>query len=102
MGVHHLWFRLLHPDIGHGERADLQAAFEQAFHREEMQHMTAKAADGAFFDGDQHFVVAGELADQAVVQRLGEARIGNRGRKAGSLKIFGRKQAVREPRAEGE
>ena len=42
--------------------------------------MRGEAADGAFLDGDQHFVLARQAADQIGVERLGEARIGDRRR----------------------
>ena len=57
--------------------ADFQAPFEQSAPRQEMQHVAAEAADRAFFHRDQHLVVAGESAEQIVIKRLHEARIGD-------------------------
>ena len=56
--------------------------------------MRAEAADGAFLDGDQHFVLArrgGRIRSR--VERLGEARVGDRGRQAA------RRRAPRPPSA---
>ena len=47
---------------------------------ERLQHIGAEAADRAFLDGDQHFVLARKAQQQLGVERLGEARIGDRGR----------------------
>ena len=80
----------------------LQAAVEQALMRQEMQHMAGEAADGALLDGDQHLVLARQPADQILVERLGEARIGDRGRKPGGVELLGREQAILQPRAEGQ
>ncbi len=77
-GVHDFGLGLFHPDVGHHQRADLQAVVEQAFGGEELHDLAAETADRAFFDGDQHLVVAGKLADEIVVQWFGEASIGNR------------------------
>lgn len=42
--------------------------------------MRAESADGAFFDGDEHLMLAGEPFDEIRIERLDEARIGNRRR----------------------
>jgi hypothetical protein len=70
------------PDPGRrpaGQRADLHAAIERALARHEVQHEGAEAAHGALFDGDQHFVLAREARIRSVVERLGEARVGDGG-----------------------
>ena len=47
----------------------------------------AEAADGALLDRDQHLVLARQPQDQVLVQGLGEARVGDRRRKAARGKI---------------
>ena len=88
-------------DVGQDHGADLQgAAVERALVGEELQHVGAEAADGAFLDGDQHLVVAGEPQDQLLVEGLGEAGIGDRGREAARFQLLGRLQGFRKARAE--
>jgi hypothetical protein len=60
--VHPLGLRLIHEDIRHDERADLQPAVEKPVLGEELQDVAAEAADRAFFDGDQHLMLAGKPA----------------------------------------
>ena len=62
--------------------------------------MRAEAADRAFLDGDQQFVLGGEAQHQIAVERLGEARVGDRGRKAARGEFLGRLQRFGEPGAE--
>ena len=57
---------------------------------------------GAFLDGDQHLVLAGEPQDEIGVERLGEAGIGDRGRKPVAGQLVGRLEAFAEPRAVGQ
>jgi hypothetical protein len=64
--------------------------------------MAAKAADGAFLDGNQHLMMSRQLPDQIMVERLGEAGVGNGGGEAGSIQIIGRLQAFGQPCAEGQ
>ncbi len=64
--------------------------------------MAGEAADGAFLDRHQHLMLARQAADHVLVERLGKARVGDRGREAGSLQIFRRQQTVCQTRAEGE
>ena len=64
--------------------------------------MAGEAADRALLDGHQHLMRARQPADQILVERLGEAGVGNRGRKPGRAKLLGRRQAILQPRAEGE
>ena len=67
---------------------------------EKLQHMGAEAADGAFLDGDQHLVIAGEPQDQLLVEGLGEAGIGDGGREAARFQLLGRLQGFRKAGAE--
>ena len=62
--------------------------------------MGAEAAGRAFFDGDQHFMFARQAADQVGVERLGEPRIGDGGRKAIAAQALGRQQHFGHARAE--
>ena len=39
----------------------------------------AQPADGAFLYGDDHFVAGHQLADQFLIERLGETQVGHRG-----------------------
>ena len=49
---------------------------------QEVQHEGAEAAHRALLDRDQHFVLAGQAPDQVLVERLGEAGVGDGGREA--------------------
>ena len=46
---------------------------------QQVQDKGAEAADGAFLDGDQRLVLAGQAQDQLLVQGLGEAGVGDGG-----------------------
>ena len=80
--VHLLRLVVVDEDVGQHHRPHLQAAVEQARAGQVLQHVAAEAADRAFLDGDQHLVLARQPADQVVVERLGEAGIGDRRRQA--------------------
>ena len=54
----------------------------------------------AFLDGDQHLVLARQPQDEVDVERLGKARIGDRGRKPERAEFVGGLEAFAEPRAE--
>ena len=62
--------------------------------------MRAEAADRALLDGDQKLVLGGEAQDELAVERLGEPRVGDGGRKAARRKLLGRLQRLGEARAE--
>ena len=62
--------------------------------------MAAEAADRAFLDRDQHLVLARQPQQQIGIERLGEARIGDRRRQAVGGELLGRLQAFAEPSAE--
>ena len=62
--------------------------------------MRAEAADRAFLDRDQQFVRRGEPQHQLAVERLGETRVGDGGRKAARGEFLGRLQRLGEPGAE--
>ena len=91
---------LVDEEVGQRHRPHLEAAVERARSRREAEHMRAEAADRAFLDRDQHLVVAREAQDQIAVERLGEARIGDRRRQAARGELLGRLQRLGEPRAE--
>ena len=80
----------------------LQPAIERAVLGQRLQHIGAEAADRAFLDGDQHLVLARQPQQQIGVERLGKARIGDRGRQAERGQFVGRLQAFAEPRAVGQ
>ena len=61
--------------------------------------MRAEAAGRAFLDGDQELVRRGQLEDEFAVEGLGEARVGDRGRKAARRELLRRLQGFAEPRA---
>ncbi len=82
--------------------ADLEAAVEHAVVGERLQHMGAEAADRAFLDGDQHLVLARQPQQQVGVERLGEARVGDRGREPARGELVGGLEAFGQPRAERE
>ena len=72
---------LIDEGVGQHHRADLQAAVERAVLGQRLHHIGAEPADRAFLDGDQHFVLAREPQHQIGVERLGEARVRDGGRK---------------------
>jgi len=64
--------------VGQHHHAHLEAALiERAVVAEGLQHQRAEAARRAFLDGDEHFVVGGEFAQQILIERLGETRVGD-------------------------
>ena len=75
--VHLLGPVLVDEDIRQHHGPYLQPVVQRAFHGQELQHMAAEAADRAFLDGDQRFVVARQPQDQVAVQRLGETGVGD-------------------------
>ncbi len=66
---------------------------------EGLQDVGAEAADGAFLDRHQHFVVPHKTLQQFDVERLGKAGICDRGRQAKGLELLGRRQTFPEPAA---
>jgi hypothetical protein len=78
IGIHGLGLGLIHPLVRQDQRPTLRPWSSRPSWQAEMQHMRAEAADGAFLDRDEHLVLARELAHQIGVERLGEARIGDR------------------------
>ena len=64
--------------------------------------MAAKATHGAFLDGDQRLVVAGQLQDQIAVQRLGKAGIGDGAGDAARGQRLGGAQHLGQAGAEGQ
>ena len=101
-------FRLvvIEKDVGQHHRSDLQAAranpVERALLGERLHHERAKAADRAFLDRDQDFVVRGEPANEIVIERLGETRVGDRRRDAVGREILGGFQSLGQACAEGQ
>src|SRR5262249_11058774 len=57
---------------------------------------------GAFLDSDEHFVLAREPKEEVDVERLGKARVGDRGRKPERGKLVRRFEAFGKTRAERE
>ena len=82
LGIHGVGRVLIDENVRQHHRADLEPAVEHAVLGERLQHIGAEAADRAFLDGEQHFVLAGEPQQHVDVERLGKARIGDRGREA--------------------
>mmetsp|Transcript_12641 Transcript_12641/g.32016 ORF Transcript_12641/g.32016 Transcript_12641/m.32016 type:complete len:472 (-) Transcript_12641:935-2350(-) len=65
--------------VGQYHRSHAQlAVVERAVEREHVQHVVAEATDAALLDGDEHVVVARQLAQQLHVERLHEARVRHR------------------------
>ena len=60
----------------------VSATVEYAVLGERLQHIGAEAANRAFLDGEEDFVLAGEPQQHVDVERLGEARVRDRRRKA--------------------
>src|SRR5262249_58667112 len=61
-----------------------------------------KTADSPFLDGDEHLVLAREPKEQLGVEGLGEAGIGDRGRKSERGKLVRRFEAFGKSRPERE
>ena len=78
VGIHLLGLGVIGERVGQHPRPNLQAAFQQAFMGKELQHMAGETADSALFHRHQHFVRAGQTADQIFVERFGETGVGNR------------------------
>ena len=62
---------------------------DQVIVRQKIQHMAAKPADSPLLHRNEHSMVANKLTDQLRIERLGEARIGNRTGNAAYLKLIG-------------
>ena len=87
-------------DVRQDHRPHFQSVIQQALPGEVLQHGRAKPADGAFLDGDQHLVVRAPVADQLLVERLGEARVGDRCWKPEGGELVRCLQSIGEPCAE--
>ena len=79
--VHFLWLIVVQKAAGRRVAADLGAVVEQTRSRQLMQHERAEAADRTLLRRDQNLVLAAEPGDERGIQRLGEARAGDRRRK---------------------
>ena len=95
---------MIDEDIRQHHRSHFQAAVQRAVLRKSLQHLRAKTADRAFLDRDQHLVILREAKHQVDVERLGEARIGDRRgepmrrQRVGGLHAFGKPRSVRQQR----
>ncbi len=78
------------------------ALVEQPGIQQELLDLAAEAADRALLDRDHELVVDRQLADQLLVERLGEAGICDRGRQAAGGQLVGRAQAFLQPGAIGQ
>ena len=67
-----------------------------------VHHLTGEATDRPFFEGDQHFVMAGQLFNQGGVDRLGESGVGDGGGKAAGGQLVGRLHRVGQTGAKRE
>ena len=101
-GVHVGLARLLGEGVGDHQRAEAQLAVEQAGAGEEGRDVAAEAADAAFFDGQQHLVLAGEPGDQLGVERLHEAGVGDGGREPEGRELLGCCERLAKAGAVGE
>ncbi len=101
LGVHGVGLVLVLEDVGQGQGADLQAAVQRAVLGQGLQHEGAEAADRAFFHRDQRLVLAGQPQQHVVVQRLGEAGVGDGGREAARGQ-HGRRPSAHSPQARAE
>ena len=89
IGIHFFRLGVFRELVGQNQRTDFQSALKQPFMGEELQHMAGKAANCALLHRHQNLMGAGETAHQVGVERLGEARIGDRRRKSRSAKLLG-------------
>src|SRR6201984_2361732 len=79
LGIHRRGRVLVYEDVGQNHGAHFEAAVEHAVGGERVPQLRGKPADGAFLDGDEPLVLAREPKEQFGIERLGEARVGNRG-----------------------
>ncbi len=93
---------VLDKDVRQRHRADLQPLVELATLRQVMQHEGAEAADRAFLDRDDDLMRAYKAVDQVGIERLGETRIGDRGREPVGAELLRRLQAFLQARAVAE
>src|SRR5207244_2149316 len=79
--------------------ANAQALIEQPLLGQFLQDVRTEAANSAFLDRDEHFVLARKARNQIDIEGLGKARICDRGRQAKCRKLLGRLEAIAEPPA---
>ena len=92
-----LWQIVIEEDVGQHHRADLDPVIEQSVHRQMIEHLAAEAANRPLLDRDHDLVLAHQPVDEIDVERLGEARIGDRRRQAVSGELLRRLHAFGEP-----
>ncbi len=88
--------------VGQNHRTHFQAAVERTVLGKRLHHERSEAANRAFLDGDQHFMVLGQTQQQIDVERLGETCVRHRGRQAVRSKRFRCLHALGETCAVGE
>ena len=77
-----------HVGENHATQPRRAMSVEQSVVGERLEDLRTEAADRAFLDCDQDFVVRGQTADQIAIDRLGEACIRHRGRNTARGKVF--------------
>lgn len=88
--------------VGQRQAADPEAPIQKTLACHPLQDMGAEATHRPVLDGDERFMVPGQLPDQCRVQRLGETGIGDRDRQAltrqhlGGYQAFGQSGSERE------
>ena len=87
-------------DVGQVQGADLQAGIQRAFRRQELEHEGTKAAHGPLLHRDQRLMLARQAGDQVLVQRLGEAGVGDGGGDAVGGQQVRRPERFLQPGAE--
>src|ERR1051326_3907689 len=93
---------MINEAVGQHHRPDLQPLVELPRGREVMQHLSGKAANRRFLDGDQDLVLPSELVNQRGVDRLCEPRVRDRGREAMTRQLVGGLEALLQPRAQAQ
>ncbi len=77
---------MIEETVGQYHRPEFQApranTVECAIFGEQLHHKGAEAADRAFLDRDQDFVVRREAEEEVLIEGFGEARVGDRRRDA--------------------
>ena len=86
--------------VGQAHRAKLEAGVDQPLVAGQSQHVRAEAADRRFLDRHRHLVRGQQPADQLLVERLGEAQVGDGGRQALGLEHVGGLLRLFQPGAE--
>ncbi len=69
---------LIEEPIWHHHVAEPETTIEGSLHRKKLRNLRTEPADRTLLDRHQRFVLSRDSADQILVERLSETRIGDR------------------------